>query len=89
MEVVIDETELTIADMSQEFDVPFCGGKEGDGLGGIPTGRMSMTLDTLLLQIGHNFTAREHRVQQHICEQFKRTVFAASRLQTAQIPGCR
>lgn len=73
MEVVIDEAELTIADMPQAFDVPFCGGKEGGGVGGMPTGRMSITLDTLLLQIGHNFTAREHRVQQHMCEQLKRT----------------
>jgi hypothetical protein len=72
-EVAIDDAELAIADMSHTFDVPVCGGKDDDELGGTPTGRMSMTLDTLLLQIGHNFTAREHTVQQHMCEQLKRT----------------
>lgn len=72
-EVAIDDAELATADMSHAFDVPFCGGKDDDGLGGTPTGRMSMTLETLLLQIGHNLTAREHPVQQHMCEQLRRT----------------
>lgn len=77
--VVIAEAALDTEDMSHAFEVLLgCGWREDEGLGGMPTGRISITLETLLWQIGHTVTTREHAVQQHICEQAKSTCIKQS-----------